>query len=258
MKGRLFLDVSDKSGRTVLKESYFTPPFKIADITLDKRRAPLHLMIMSSSPGILDEDEHEISINLEERASLVLSTQSFQRLFNMKKGATQVTDVTLKTGSSLIYLPHPVVPHEASIFKSVNRIRMEADAELLWGEVITCGRALNGENFKFSSFESLTELYLESRLLMKENIRMTPSAGPITGMGMLEGFTHQASMICLRRSKLVLDEIQATLQEYENIEFGISATRMNGFVLRVLGNAAYQLQEILQKVAEKVTLSQVL
>ena len=57
----------------------------MANITEDKTGATLQLMLMSSSPGILDGDEYKIKIELEENCSLQLHTQSYQRLFNMKQ-----------------------------------------------------------------------------------------------------------------------------------------------------------------------------
>ena len=76
---------------------------------------------MSSSPGILDEDEYELKIELGENSSLQLHTQSYQRLFNMKKGAKQLMEVYLEKGSSFVYLPHPSVPHENSVFTATNK-----------------------------------------------------------------------------------------------------------------------------------------
>ncbi len=41
---------------THLKSAYHTTPFKVAEIREDKNSAVLELMLMSSSPGILDGD----------------------------------------------------------------------------------------------------------------------------------------------------------------------------------------------------------
>ena len=41
-------------------------------------------MLMSSSPGILDEDKYLMKIEVAEGCALKLHTQSYQRLFTMK------------------------------------------------------------------------------------------------------------------------------------------------------------------------------
>lgn len=82
-----------RDNKTYLQKSFFTPPFKVADITEDKREKTLHLMIMNSSPGVLDKDKYQMKIELSEGCSLQLHTQSYQRLFAMKKNASQTLEV---------------------------------------------------------------------------------------------------------------------------------------------------------------------
>src|ERR1044071_1158979 len=107
MTAELNIQTALNGSRTFLKKTYCTQPLKVADITEDKNAPPLRLMMMSSSPGILDGDEYKISIELAERTSLHLETQAFQRLFSMKKGASQQTHIHLENGASFCFLPHP-------------------------------------------------------------------------------------------------------------------------------------------------------
>src|SRR5687768_18226569 len=93
MNGILQFATGRKNGRTFLKSVYNTPPFKLADITGNKKAQKLQLMIMSASPGVLDGDEYRIKIELAEDTEVELVTQSYQRLFQMKKGAAQSMDV---------------------------------------------------------------------------------------------------------------------------------------------------------------------
>ena len=46
-----------------------------------------------------------------------------------------------------VLLPHPSVPHEAIDFTSRNKIYLSDNCSLIFGEVLTCGRKLNGEVF---------------------------------------------------------------------------------------------------------------
>ena len=128
MIAKLNIRTAVRNGITYLDQTYFTPPFKVANITEDKQAPTLHLMLMNSSPGILDGDDYSIKIELSENSSLQVHTQSYQRLFNMKEGASQLQEVYLEKNSSLVYLPHPAVPHEKAVFKSVNKIYLSNDA----------------------------------------------------------------------------------------------------------------------------------
>lgn len=238
-------------GVTTLGNSYFTSPFKVANITEDKRARWLHLMMMSSSPGVLDGDRYNLVIELAENSSLHLHTQSYQRLFNMKEGAVQNMEVYLQKGASFIYLPHPSVPHESSIFRSTNKFHLTDDCNLTWGEILTCGRKLNGEVFRFSSYHSITEIFIYNKLIIKENLFMKPSAIDPNCLGQLEGFTHQASLIHIGKSATIHKEnIYQYLSQQEEIISGVSTTANNGLIVRLLGNKAEQLFEHLQNIAK--------
>ena len=144
MTSELKITVGNRAGKSYVKQAYCTQPFKLAPVGEDKSDPTLYLMVRSSSPGILDGDHYEMQIDLAENTRLHLQTQSYQRLFRMQKGASQNLIVNLGNNSSFCYLPHPLVPHEKSIFRSYTTINLAAGATLTLGEVITCGRKLSG------------------------------------------------------------------------------------------------------------------
>jgi urease accessory protein len=234
-------------GKTLLGNCYFSPPFKVMNITEDKTAGILHLMLMSSSPGILDEDEYELKLEVSASCSLHLHTQSFQRLFSMKKGARQTMEVHLKNGASFVYLPHPSVPHESANFTARNKIYLQENCRLLWGEIITCGRKMNGEQFQFSSYHNITEIFMQGKLVIRENILMQPFLTSVQSMGQLEGFTHQASLIYLcgaaddKDFANLSDKLHRYLAQQPEIVFGISSPPVSGLMIRILGHKAEQL-----------------
>lgn len=238
-----------------MRELYFTPPFKVANITADKNGSLLELMLMCSSPGILDNDEYTLEIIVQQSATLQLLTQSYQRLFQMKHGATQRMLVKVAEGGTFIYLPHPAVPHVNSIFKSRNNIHLDNNCTLIWGEIITCGRQLKGEAFSFSSYHNLTQVYLEDKLVIREILLMEPSLNNVQSLGLLEGFTHQASFMYLCDDDLLsakMDAVHQYLTLQLSIEFGVSKTPVSGFLVRILGYKAEQLHDCLREIASMI------
>jgi len=245
-----------RQGITQLGDCYFSPPFKVMNTTENKTENPLHLMLMSSSPGVLDGDEYEMRIDVVAKGAVHLHTQSYQRLFDMQVGATQTLEVHLQEGASFTYLPHPCVPHENSIFKSKNSIYLTKNGSLVWGEIITCGRSLKGEVFTFSKFQSVTKVYLDHQLILKENIIMAPLEVAPTAIGQLEGYTHQASLLIFKESRdysALIERVVEYLQEQIGIDFGITTTQNNGLVVRILGFKAEQLHGCLKDLAEWVS-----
>lgn len=252
MISELHIQTALRNKITFLEKAYHTTPFKIANITEDKKHHTLHLMLMSSSPGILDSDEYKIKIDVSQNCSLHLQTQSYQRLFNMKVGAVQNMEVHLQQGTSFCFIPHPSVPHESSIFTARNKIYLNNNCDLIWGEVLTCGRKLSGEVFLFSKYHNITEIFLNNKLIIKENLLVQPSLVDVNAIGQLEGYTHQATLIYLNENpsiKILIKEITEFLSTHNEIAFGITSAPKNGIIIRLLGNKAEQLFDCLKIIA---------
>jgi urease accessory protein len=158
----------------------------------------------------------------------------------------------LDEGSSLHYIPHPVVPHQGAIFSSKTSIRLAAGCRLIWGEVISCGRKLNGEVFQFTTLHNLTKIFCRGKLVVKENLLLRPGVINLTGIGQLEGYTHQATLLYIDDHAvipLLTIEVLALLETEANIAFGVSALPVNGLAIRLLGHKAERLYALLQLVA---------
>ena len=237
---------------TYLKKCYCTTPLRVANITEDKKDPTLRLMLTSSSPGILDGDEYHLKIELEENCSLQLHTQSYQRLFTMKHQASQKMEVRLEKNAAFCFIPHPAVPHEQSNFKARNKFFLAGNCSLIFGEVLTCGRKLNGEVFLFSKYHTITEIYINNKMVIKENLLMHPASIDLNAIGQLQGYTHQASLIYLDENadiKKLMAQVIAIISSQKNISAGITAAPVNGLIVRLLGQKAEPLFDCLKTIA---------
>lgn len=248
MNAELNILIGERKSCSYLKQVYFTTPFKVANITEDKAQNDCHLMLMSSSPGILDGDVYNIRIEVEKNCSLHLHTQAYQRLFHMQQGASQQMNIHLHDGASLVYIPHPSVPHEQSVFTSRSNFYIGNNCSFTFGEILTCGRKLNGEAFLFSKYHSINQFFINNKLVIKENLLMQPSIIDVHAIGQLEGYTHQASLIFLQEDidmKTIQTEMLELLSTERNIEYGVTIAPVNGLIIRLLGHGAEQLFKVL-------------
>lgn len=255
MKAAFHISLEGVKGQTRLQNSYITSPFKLADVTEPCSTGELQLVMMNASPGILDGDDYHIRIEQGAGTRLRLHTQAYQRIFNMKEGAQQLMEVYLKKQASFVYLPHPTVPHENSIFSTRNHFYLDHTHRLIFGEVLTCGRKLNGEAFLFSKYHSHTRIYINQQLVISENLLMEPGLIHPAATGQLEGYSHQASLIIMD-SYLNIKEVQRyllnLLTEKKGIEFGISVAPANGLLIRLLGHGADALYQVLLQIEQRV------
>lgn len=252
LTANVHIGVAARGDKTVLKQVFCTPPFKVADVTEDKRQRQLQLMLMSSSPGILDGDAYHLSIDLGQGANLRLETQSYQRIFQMQNSAIQTFEVTMAPHSSFTYLPLPVVPHKQSSLIAKNKIVLAEGCTLLWSEVISCGRKLNNEVFQFRRYHSLTEIFLKEKLVVKENLLLQPGIVKLDAIGQMEGYTHQATLLYLNEKKEMaplLSVLAEKLEGEDGIAVGVTALPVNGIMVRLLGHKAEQLFQLLQQAA---------
>ncbi|RFS20108.1 urease accessory protein UreD [Chitinophaga silvatica] len=253
MKNRLTITSGFKNQRSYLKDTFFTPPFRVANISEHRSDPALYLMVMSSSPGMLDGDEYKIDIVVEEGSRLQLHSQSYQRLFNMQKGAVQLQSIQLHPGSSFSYVQHPVVPHENAIFKGRNRIDVSDNCRLTFGEILTCGRKHSGEIFRYSSYHNITEIYHNGKLMIKDNLLLQPSLVNMAAIGQMEGYTHQATLFHLNtHSGIDVDNVNMLyelLGEEKDVAIGISSPSPKVLAVRILGNGGEQLFSCLQRIA---------
>jgi urease accessory protein len=248
----LHIIAGQKDYKTYLKKSFCKQPFKLADVTEGKSGEYLSLMLRSSSPGIMDKDHHQIKIEVEESAHLDLTTQGYQRLYTMSNQASQDMEVALSNNSSLCYIPHPSVPHKSSDYSSVNNIYLSTHHCLTWSEVITCGRKLSGEEFLFSRYHNVTNVYLNRKLVVKENILLQPLENNIHSIGQLEGYTHQSSLLFINTSadiKRISEECCPILLGFDGISFGISRLPVNGLIFRMVGYHGEKLFDCNKKLA---------
>jgi len=248
MHSEVDLRVGLRDGLSYLASGYFTPPFKVANITEDRGGLCLHLVLMSSSPGILDGDRQVIRISVEEGAHLWLHTQAYQRIFQSRTGAEQSMEVRLGRGAGFCWLPHPCVPHAGAVYSGRNRVYLSSGARLIWGEVLTCGRKLSGEVFALSRYHMRTEVFLEGELVLVENVFLKPSVVPVGSMGQMEGFTHQASLLMVGVEPN-MEKIGACLAGKEGILYGVTEGPGGSGVVRMLGNKAEQLFDCLNEIA---------
>lgn len=255
LKTEVHIETALRNERTILKRSFCGVPFKLADVTEDKGQKELRLMLMCSSPGVLDGDDYMFEIDVVEGSSLRLETQSYQRLFQMQHGATQNMNVRLQQSASLIYLPHPVVPHRHSNARMKNTIFLADDCTLFWSEVISCGRKLNGEVFQFTAYHNTTEIFKNGKLAVKENLLLRPSVMKLSGLGQMEGFTHQATVLFLHERiniSSLTDAVYEHLSAVDEISFGVSALPVNGCVIRLLGHKAELLFALVKQLSTLV------
>ena len=185
----LRLTARKKGDQTIITDSYFTAPLKIANPFYYKDHT--EVMMMAASAGILEGDSYHIEINVEKGAFLKFTSQSYQKIFKAEnKGAFQDIKINIESGGSLIYMPYPTNQNEKSIFDTRLEVRMKSDSRFIMTDIISCGRAAMNERFLFTSYRGRTAVYIDDKLCFLDNQKLKPDEANLSGIGFFENHTH--------------------------------------------------------------------
>lgn len=239
--------------QTILKDVYFTPPFNLVEVRENKKNPLLEMMVMSSSPGILNDDFYDINIEVIDGSSLNLQTQSYQRIYVSEKGTNQHMNISVGEDAYFSHVPHPVVPHKGARFTAKSKIQIKNSSTLLWGEILTCGRKYMAEEelFQFKKHHAITEIFQEDVLIFKDNLYIVPDEINLKEFGQYEEYTHQGSLFFITPETDVterMENISNRLAKEEGIIHGISKMLDNAYVLRILGNEGEQLYKLFTQI----------
>ncbi|MGN0638397.1 MAG: urease accessory protein UreD [Huintestinicola sp.] len=244
----LKLTAEYKNGRTVISDSKFTAPLKIA--LPFYREDHTEVMMMAASAGILEGDHYDIEITVKENASLKFTGQSYTKIFKAEnQGASQNVKITVENGGTLIYAPCPVIPFGGSIFDSRANVYLCKDSRLAMTDILASGRTAMKEELAFKSFRSRTAVYIDGKPVYLDNRRLVPEEMPLRGIGFFEGYTHAASAYFYGADKQALE---AALSGYTYGEAALSAAAA-GISVRAAGNGADPIHRLFEKMTHTMS-----
>lgn len=259
MHSRLTLSTQlTSSGRTQLKDSFVSPPFKL--MTLPHQGHVLEAIQMSSSPGLLAGDKLHIDIHLAAETELSLRTQAYTRVQSMNKGewAEQHTHIFLKRGCRISYLPHPLVLHKDSSLKQTTIVEMEEGSQLIYGDIVAIGRVLNQERFAFEQFSSYLRVSFQGKPLLSDRIQWLPRHMPLTALSQMEDYSHQGTFVYMNLAvapSVLKERVQAIQSHYsQQMEcmVGTSLLDQGGFLVRATAYRADTLEKLFTELSSSL------
>ena len=222
---RLELRSEYKDGKTILKDVYFTAPYKVMT-PFKKDGGGISVMPLCASAGIMSGDKQEFKYRIGEGTNVELLSQSFEKIHRMEDAgsAERHTDVIIEKNATFYYYPQPVIPFAESAFDSTMDIRLEDESSNLFMlEIITCGRATRGEEFEYRRFSSKVEIRRAEALIYRDNTRFEPAVMDMAGFGMYEDYTHVANIFMTAPDTEWRRELQSQIWEVlERAEEGLS------------------------------------
>lgn len=285
-----------RGGRTAVPELYATMPFKVmhplpvpahelpglvcavhggsAGAPSAVSATPTQVMVMSVSAGIMAGDHQRIDVRVGAGAALQMTTQAFEKIHRMDDGASasRQTRLAVEAGAYLDYKPLPQVPFAGSAFSSDTVVELaDATSRLVYGEILSCGRAARGERFGYRRYANRVEVRVSGLPVFLDNTIYEPvstgGAMDMEGVGFYEGFSHLANLVLVNLG--IDDELFAGVRAYllkqtgaigeragvrtdaaadDALAGGITRLATGDCLVKVLGHRAQRLQDVLDGV----------
>ncbi|MCL2580431.1 MAG: urease accessory protein UreD [Oscillospiraceae bacterium] len=239
--GELFVRTQRQAnGRTIVANSYFSNPLKIAK-SFYHEDGYTEVMTLLAGPGMLKGDRYNISFEMGENTRTLITAQSYQKLYNSTDGET-VQKVAIQVGENaeLCYMPQPAIPFTNNTFRSNMEIKLALSAKFIFTDILACGREGMGERLKFARYSSRVCVNVDGKPVFLDHTRLFTGQADFFGLGFYEGRVCQGLIYLYGYDNI-------TLPVYDGVEAAISQAG-GGHVVRLLSespDAAHQFSRLL-------------
>ncbi len=164
----------EPQGQTNIFHQYTTHPLRISKpFRLDKHNLNrIYLYLRNNSPGLLAEDELNLSFYLEQGSQLHLTEQAATKVHPIldKTAAARVNyQIMMGENTSFEFIPEPLILYtDAALIQKTN-IQIMPSSNLFWSEIILPGRLARDEYYQFHYYDNCFQVTSsEGKLLFKD------------------------------------------------------------------------------------------
>lgn len=251
----LRLTAASKDGRTIVEDVFFTAPYKIMKPFV-KPGGAITVMLLAASAGIMEGDRQHFDFNVKQGADLEFTSQSYDKIHDMKSGcAKRHTVVRVESGASFSFNPQPTIPFAGSAFENSMDIHLaDETAKFQLSEIFSCGRYARGEKFAYRRYYNLVNIHRGGKLIYRDNTRYEPAVFDMAGMGMYEGYTHQANVFISVRDGIssAQEDIHRMLAEREDAEGDVTELAQGDIAVRIFARRAQILENIVKSIFDVI------
>lgn len=252
---------TDLSGNTFLAAQRAEHPFHLTRPYRYQRdpRGMTTLYLQSSSGGLYRGDELKMTVELEEKAQLHLTTQASTIVHHTRgEVARQSLKLTLAQNSYCEYLPDPTVLFSGAAYCSDIRVELAENARLLLSDSFSwhdprykTRPADEAADQAFDFYHSNIEIYGPSgKAIVLDRFRLTGDVALSKNTAVHGGYQTQGTLLLidLAFSEQLLSTLRSMLDQFPNCYAGASTLpNRSGIIVRFLAEDSIGLQQILQQ-----------
>jgi urease accessory protein len=251
--GHLALRASPRErGRTVLAEQSFRAPFHLSKPYWDEDVRVLLAQVVNPTAGILSGDRLVSEIAVDPGASLLVTTPSASRLFQMRGGQAECCQrFVVASDGWLEFAPEPLVPHRGSRYRQITRAEVAPGGSFFFVDQLMPGRIGHGEVCQWERLTLDLEVRMGETLVLRE--RLDQSGEEFRGLAESMGFGAAA---CLATCLLIAPTAADLAADWahrlaalhrDGTWVGLSALAQGGCSLKVVASDNIRLRQTLRE-----------
>ena len=247
--GFIELILEKKNDKTIATKKFYQGLVKVSPtIKMDRENIPTFYLLQLGG-GYIEGEKYKNIFKLKNDTRAIITTQAAAKVYkclnNIK--TQQETVIELGKNSVLEYIADNVIMYKDAIYKQVNNIYLDDSATLIYIDGITSGWSPEGESFKYNSVQLKSNVYLNKKLVLLDNLIVNPNDNDVTKMGFFEEYLNFGTLLVINKNidNKVIEELREIIIKLNlPVDFGISKLEVNGFVLRVLGNLTQHIEQV--------------
>ena len=256
---RLALEKDSTTGNTVIREQYSRVPLLVQRAMYLEETLPsmAYVYIVSPSGGILQGDRYRIDITLGNNTFAHVTTQGATRIYKMEKNyASQIVNITVGEESYFEYIPDQIIPFRNSRFYQEVILNIHDNATMIYSEVIVPGRVASGEAFEYDiCYLKIVGRNHLGKTRFIDIVKLEPKYQNLRANGILGNYKVVGTTYIVTKESYIKDlqydinEQMKSLEGRGNISCSTSVLpARQGIIIRILGNSAEDVKEIIFKV----------
>lgn len=249
--GFIDLVLERKEGVTVATKKYYEGLVKVSrSIKMNNENIPTFYLLQLGG-GYVEGEKYKNIFNLKDEARAIITTQASSKVYKCinKIKTEQETEINLGINSVLEYITDSVILYKDAAYKQVNNIYLDKSSTLIYSDGITAGWSPEGDKFSYSSVQLKSNVYVNNKLVLLDNLLVNPRENDVTRLGFFEEYSNFGTLLVINKeiNDSSISDLRVIIANLNlPIDFGISKLEVNGFVIRVLGNLTQHIEEAMR------------
>ncbi|WP_195999292.1 urease accessory protein UreD [Clostridium sp. 1001271B_151109_B4] len=245
--GFIDLVLDKKDDKTIATKKYYEGLVKVSPtIKMDRENIPTYYLLQLGG-GYIEGEKYKNVFRLKDNTRAIITTQASAKVYKCLNGikTEQETEIGLGKNSILEYITDSVILYKDAIYKQVNNIYLDKSSTLIYSDGITAGWSPDGDKFTYKSVQLKSNVYVNNKLVLLDNLFVNPSENDVTKLGFFEDYSNFGTLLVINENinEFVISDLRGIIEKLNlPIDFGISRLEVNGFVLRVLGNLTQHIE----------------